>query len=70
MSQCITIGGHCCCAKPHAIYCEQCHMYICRIFFVGHTHMTREERELDIARRTLLAKLYRRIYQLRQETTK
>ena len=67
MSSCITIGGHCCCLKPHANWCDKCQMYICRVFYVGHTHMTPEERELDIARRTLLAKLYHRIRHLRQD---
>lgn len=54
MSQCITLGGPCYCEKSQAKWCELCQMYICRIRYQGHTHMTPDERKLYNARHALL----------------
>jgi hypothetical protein len=54
MSQCLTLGGPCCCTRPRAFWCPSCQRYVCRAFFRGHSHLPPGERELTQARHSLL----------------
>lgn len=67
MSQCITIGGHCCCPQLRVKWCDKCNMYICRRMFPSHAHATPEMRKVWYAQDVLLNLLYRRIRMLKEQ---
>lgn len=66
MSQCVTVGGQCCCMKIKVKWCEYCQMFICRVEYNGHLHMTPAERQLSNARKGLISWLDYRAYLLRE----
>ena len=67
MTLCMTMGGHCCCLKRKVKWCEPCQMWVCRVMYKGHLHMTLAERQLWRARRSLLSLFYYHLYLMREE---
>ena len=67
MSQCIGIGGHCCCMRARVRWCDYCQLWICRQMYCGHRCLTPPERQVWNARRGLISWLSYRTYLLRKE---